>query len=263
MFSSKAVAIRDPEVAEFIKTFPWNSNSLHSPVNFVKKHRQWLLNNSFYVEGLDRFKYGYITAGCTEAFNEVYREPCYVLKGEYTYHRDSRRAIETTLHNIPFGSRLIISYPFAETGNPHEDWDHIIDYCTTKNIRIFVDACLSSVSIGKLDLRNPIITHVAFSFSKAFGTGHMRTGVVYSNQLESPASVTNKHLYLNHMNIDLHMKLMEHYTSDYVFKKYRLKQLDLCKKHSLIQSDCVLYGLDNNERKCVSPYLGTLQPFQI
>ena len=102
MFSSKAIAIRDEEVQAYIDQVGLQTHGFHSPAHFVKKHRQWLLNNNFYVEGLDRFKYGHITAGCTEAFNEVYKEPCYVLKGEYTYHRDSRRAIETSLHNIPF-----------------------------------------------------------------------------------------------------------------------------------------------------------------
>jgi len=261
MFSSKAIAIRDEEVQEYIDQVGLQTHSFHSPAHFVKKHRQWLLNNNFYVEGLDRFKYGHITAGCTEAFNEVYREPCYVLKGEYTYHRDSRRAIETTLHNIPFGSRLIISYPFAETGNPHKDWDHILEYCTSKNIRIFVDACLAGVSIGKLDLHHPIITHVAFSFSKAFNTGHFRCGVVYTNAEHGPASIQNKHLYLNHPSIGLHIQLMENFDSDFIVKKYRMQQVRLCQEHNLIQSNCILFGLEQDERKCLSPVLGTQSLF--
>lgn len=263
MFSNKAIAIRDAEIQDFIGSLGLNTNAIINPTAFVKRHRQWLLNTDFYVECLDRFKYGYITAGCTEAFNEVYREPCYVLHGEYTYHRDSNRAIETTLHNIPFGSRLIISYPFAETGNPHKDWEHILEYCTTKNIRIFVDACLTGVSIGKLDLRHPIITHAAFSFSKAFNTGHFRCGVVYTNQNSSPASTLNKHLYLNHPSINLHMKLMAEFPSNYIAKKYRLKQLDICNENKLLPSDCILFGLDDGLRQCLSPVLGTQLPFQL
>lgn len=263
MFSNKAIAIRDAEIQDFIGIVGLNTNAIINPAAFVKRHREWLINNDFYIEGLDRFKYGYITAGCTEAFNEVHRQPCYVLEGEYSYHKESNRAIETTLHNIPFGSRLIISYPFAATGNPHEDWNHILEYCTTKNIRIFVDACLTGVSIGKLDLRNPIITHVAFSFSKAFYTGFFRCGVVYTNETQSTASTLNKHLYLNHPSIDLHMKLMTEFSSDYIVKKYRLKQVDLCKEHNMVQSDCVLFGLDNGLRQCLSPVLGTRLPFPL
>lgn len=252
MFSNKAIAIRDSEIQDFIKQYKWNTDCILSPLHFVQKHRRWLRNNTFYTLNLDKFKHGYVTAGCTEAFHEVYKEQCYVLKGEYTYHRDSQMAIESPVQNIPIGSRLIISYPFAETGNPHRDWNSILEICAQRKIRVFVDACLAGVSIGKLDLHHPTITHVAFSFSKAFGTGFQRVGVVYTNREHTPASITNKHLYLNHMNIDLHMNLMEQFTSDYIVKKYQTKQLDICKKHNLTQSDCVLFGLENNVRKCIS-----------
>ena len=252
MFSNKAIAIRDSEIQDFIKEYKWNTDCILSPLHFVQKHRRWLRNNTFYTLNLDKFKYGYVTAGCTEAFHEVYKEPCYVLKGEYTYHRDSQMAIESPVQNIPIGSRLIISYPFAETGNPHRDWNSILEICAQRKIRVFVDACLAGVSIGKLDLHHPTITHIAFSFSKAFGTGFQRVGVVYTNREHTPASVRNTHLYINHMNVDLHMNLMKQFSSDYIVKKYSIKQLDICKKHSLIQSDCVLFGLENNVRKCIS-----------
>lgn len=256
MFSSKALEIKDQQVREFIHNFKWNADALYFPQNFVQQHRQWLMNDTFDLQGLDKFQYGYITAGCTDAFNEI-EKPYYVLNNEYTYHRDSALGIVKEIHDIPSNSTLIISYPFAATGNKHKDWDEILHTCIEKNIQIFVDACLSGVSLGKLDLTPICISHVAFSFSKAFGTGHKRTGVVYSNQAQSPAAVTNKHLYINHMFVDLHMKLMQEFTSDYIFKKYRTKQVGICKKHSLVVSDCVLFGLRNNVRQCITRELET------
>ena len=95
MFSNKAIAIRDAQVQNFIQSVGLNLNSIISPEHFVKQHREWLLNSNFYVQKLDRFKHGYVTAGCTEAFNEVYKEPCFVLQGEYTYHRDTGMAFRT------------------------------------------------------------------------------------------------------------------------------------------------------------------------
>ena len=252
MFSSKALEINDIEVQTFINKFEWKRNKMHNPKTFVDTHRQWLVNNTFYVKGLDKFEHGYITAGCTEAFHEVYKEHCYVLNGEYTYHRDSGMASICDIDSIPPLSRLIISFPFAETGEIHRNWDYILSVCERKSIRIFIDACLSGVSLGKLDLTHRRITHVAFSFSKAFGTGFQRTGVVYTNMEKTPASVRNKHLYLNHMHIDLHMDLMQKFASDYIFTKYRMKQIDICKKHSLVQSDCVLFGLEDFKRKCIT-----------
>tara|TARA_R110001632_G_scaffold27557_2_gene73993 strand:+ start:119 stop:934 length:816 start_codon:yes stop_codon:yes gene_type:complete len=261
MFSSKAIAIRDPEVADFIKTIKVQFDAFASPIHFIKHHREWLVNNTFYINGLDEFENAYVTAGVTEAFNEVYKDECFVLEGEYSYHKDLGIPI-VDYKNIPNGSRLIISYPFAATGNPHNQWKDILNHCEKNNIKIFVDACLAGVSLGRIDLRYPCITHIAFSFSKAFNTGHLRSGVVYTKSNDaSPASITNKHFYLNHLSMVLHTELMNQFSSDFIFHKHRLKQIDLCKEHSLIQSDCVLFGLDNNQRKCLSPALGNQLPF--
>ena len=263
MFSNKAIAIRDAQVQDFIQSVGLNVNAIINPAHFVEQHKEWLRNNNFYVEGLDKFAHGYVTAGCTEAFNEVYKEPCFVLAGEYTYHRDAGVAVQCPIDSVPSNSRLIISYPFAATGNPHQDWESILEICSKRNIKVFVDACLAGVSIGKLDLRHPAITHVAFSFSKAFYTGFYRCGVVYTNDAESIASTLNKHLYLNHPSLDLHLKLMTEFSSDYIVDKYRLKQGDICREHNLEISDCVLFGLDNGLRQCLSPVLGTRLPFPL
>lgn len=263
MFSNKAIAIRDPKIQDFVQETGLDVNAILNPVHFVSMHRNWLNNNSFYVQGLENFEHGYVTAGCTEAFNEVYNEPCFVLPGEYTYHRDAGMAIKTNFKNIPFGSRLIISYPFAATGNAHKDWDAIMQRCKENNITVFVDACLAGVSIGKLDLRHSCITHVAFSFSKAFYTGFFRCGVVYTNATKSIASTLNKHLYINHSSLSLHLKLMQNFSSDYIVKKYRLKQGNICREHNLEVSDCVLFGLKNGLRQCLSPVLGTRLPFPL
>lgn len=257
MLPEKAIAIVDDEVRAFIKTnFVFNIERVVSPIVFIRKHRNWLENNTFYLNGLESFEHAYITNGCTDAFNDFYNNNVYVLEGEYTYHRDAGRATVANIDDIPADSKLIISYPFAATGNVHNDWNYILKYCLDNNILVFVDACLSGVSLGNLDLMHPSITHVAFSFSKAFGTGHLRTGVLYiKNSVASPALVTNKHLYINHNNAYLHQQLMENFSSDFIFRKYRLKQLDICKEHNLVQSDCVLYGLENDSRKCITRLL--------
>ena len=257
MLPEKAIAIVDDEVRAFIKTnFVFNIERVVSPMVFIRKHRNWLTNSNFYIRGLDRFEHAYITNGCTDAFNDFYNNNVYVLEGEYTYHRDANKATVTQIDSIPPDSRLIISYPFAATGNTHKEWDYILNYCSNNNILIFVDACLSGVSLGNLDLMHPSITHIAFSFSKAFGTGHVRTGVLYTkSSVASPALVTNKHLYINHNNTYLHQQLMENFSSDFIFCKYRFKQINICKEHNLVQSDCVLYGLENDSRKCITRLL--------
>ena len=59
----------------------------------------------------------------------------------------------------------------------------------------------------------------------------------------------------------LHHDLMNKFTSDWIFQKYRINQIKLCEEHNLTQSDCVLFGLDNNKRNCLSRSLETLQSY--
>lgn len=253
MLSNKAIAIVDPDVRKVINGYQWNIDRVISPLVFVKQHRKWIENNTFKIEGMDRYQFAYITDGCTGAFNEVYGQNCYVLQGEYPYHRDSLQA--TVLENylqIPRNSRLIISYPFAASGNPHQDWDEILDHCKNVNTQIFIDACLVGVSKGLITLQYPI-THIAFSFSKAFGTGFARTGIVYTHDnTASPASITNKYLYIQHNNVQLHAMLMQNFSSDFIYKKYESAQSLICKEHNLAQSDCVLFGNNENGRLCIT-----------
>lgn len=254
MLTNKAVAIVDPDIKSVVQNYRFDIDRIIAPQTFVKKHRLWLQNSTFECEGLDRFSHAYVTDGTTGAFNDVYTNNVFVLQGEYPYHRDTRKATEVADYKrIPANSRLIISFPFAQTGNPHSDWQEILDYCLTKHVLVFVDACLSGVSCGKLDLSHPSITHVAFSFSKAFGTGHARTGVVYTvNDNPSPACITNQYLYINHNNAFLHYQLMDSFSSNYIYTKYRDSQMQICKERNLLVSNCVLFGLENNQRLCIT-----------
>lgn len=257
MLTNKAVAIVDPDIKLFVQSYQFDIDRVVSPLMFTKKHRTWLSNDTFKCVGLEKFQNAYVTDGCTGAFNDVYKDTCFVLKGEYPYHRDTGCAIEVADFNqVPANSRLVISYPFAETGNPHKSWNEILQFCDLHGIKIFIDACLTGVSCGVLDLLHPAITHVAFSFSKAFGTGHARIGVLYSIvDAPSPAKITNHYLYINHNNTYLHYQLMNNFSSDYVFIKYREKQLQICKERNLHVSDCVLFGLENDQRRCITRLL--------
>ena len=57
----------------------------------------------------------------------------------------------------------------------------------------------------------------------------------------------------------LHLDLMNKFTSDWIFQKYRIQQIKICGEHNLTQSDCVLFGLKDNQRNCISRLLESLQ----
>lgn len=238
---------------------------------FVDTHRNWIKESKqFLINNLDQFEYCYITNGVTDAFNDFYylNKRVSVLRGEYPYHRDVGITVLDDVSQIEPYSSLIISYPFSGSGNPHKDWERIIETCNDKHIKVFLDLCFVGVSYDlKLDIPE-CVTHVAFSFSKLFCTGPARTGIMYTRYKEtSPIAVQNQWHYTNHVGQIIHYKLMKTFSVDYVIDKYLSKYFDVCKEHNLELTKTILFGLNNDKfytregyanRVCITHYLQDL-----
>ena len=75
---------------------------------------------------------------------------------------------------------------------------------------------------------------------------------------------------LSRISVGLGLKLISKYSSDFCQKKFRKKQLQICKKLDLNPSDCVIFGLgsepryrsfnrgSNWRRVCISNLLGDM-----
>ena len=50
--------------------------------------------------------------------------------------------------------------------------------------------------------------------------------------------------YINVLSAYVGTKLMEKYPADYIFRKYRQRQLDMCAELNLEPSPCVYFGID-------------------
>jgi hypothetical protein len=235
---------------------------------FTKTHRSWISDSKYFkIHNLKQFEYAYVTNGVTDAFSDFYytNKRVSVLKGEYPYHRDIGTTVLNDISEIETYSSLIISYPFSASGSPHKDWNRIIETCNDKHIKVFLDLCFVGVSYN-LNLSIPeCVTHVAFSFSKIYCTGPLRTGVMYTRYKQSsPIGVQNHWQYTNHVGQLLHYKLMQTFTVDYILDKYLSKYITVCAEHKLGLSNTILFGLSDDEyysregyanRVCVTHYL--------
>ncbi len=230
---------------------------MFNPNLFKDTYHQWILSNKLFpIVGLNNFRYRYITNGITEAFTDFYDRPVlYVFENEYNYHKELGQRTVKSIEEVPNYSRLVVSYPFSGTGNVREDWNDIIDYCNKMHIEIFIDCCFFGISkVDRLNLNHDCITHVAFSLSKTFATGGIRTGVLYKrHKTTTPVTIANDHHYVQLAGCHLHYHLINNIKPEFIYNKYRDKQISLCKELNMIPSDTVIFGIDENKgRQCIS-----------
>ena len=269
----KALPIKDISITNTINNFDFASN--HSnfilPEVFVKKHKSWVESSKNFNIKID-FSNAYITYGITDAFNDFYflHKEISVLKGEYSYHRDlGIKELDDIGYIKPY-TALIISFPFSATGNPHKDWERIIETCNQRHISVFLDLCFFGVSYDCEIVIPECVTHCAFSFSKTFNTSCFRTGVLYTRyEQKTPIQNQNTWLYHNQLGALIHYQLMCEYSADYIVDKYLKSSKEVCKKFNIDCTNTIIFGTSDNtiwnrferditNRMCISNLLSVL-----
>lgn len=238
MITYKPLPIEDLDVQYNLE---WKK---HNVQEFSFKYKKWIQSSEHaIVNGLETYNY-YLTDGVTGAFCDF--EKTYpaltsvVLRGEYPYHRDTGATRIEGLSELTPGQKLYISYPFAAHGMAHDQFDLILDTCDKRSIPVFVDcAYFGACAFPNLDVERDCIKFIAFSMSKAFATGRCKIGICFTKQQDTYMALLNEYSYVNHVSIGLHDHIINNFTPDYMFNKYRTKQLDICSKYKLEPSDTV------------------------
>ena len=245
---------------------------------FKQDFAPWLQEHSSNrISGLEQYQPNF-SAGTTQAFDSFYfrhrtrRFRCFV--GEYFYHlktwlsNDVDWSFITDHDPLVAGDALVISAPFCDTGSMHPDYDVAIAHCNRLGIPVLVDACYYVISGGvELDVSAECIDTVAFSLSKAFPVGNLRIGIRYTR----PSTVDGQSLhdsinYNNTMSAQIGSMLIDTYSSDYVYNKYRQQQLEFCNAVNLDASNCVLFAVGNdswneyNRRNLLQQYQLSFDP---
>lgn len=256
-FSKNAKPILDNEVVEILKKTHLFNTTQEYPLSFysslfIKTHKQWIQSSQeFKILGLENFDNAYVTYGITDAFNDFYflHKKISVLKGEYPYHKDLGFVVLDDIRDIEPGTALIISYPFSATGNVHSDWINIVKVCDERNISVFLDCSFFGIAENTFLYIPDCVSHVAFSFSKIFCTGVIRTGVLYTkNNCITPCKLQHKWIYDNHIGQIFHYKLMKNFHPDYIITKYKTVANKIREQNDLIKSNTIIFGLSYNEK---------------
>lgn len=253
-----AFAIADPLVLEKLNTPLSMLESIEDDnisKKFLEKYQSWILsttNNT--VTGLEKFPHACFTNGTTEAFDKFYAKHSTrrfrFFKGEFVYHRLSCR---NNNYNWAYleddrlnkNDVVIISLPFSDTGNKHEKLDYILYNCSALGIPVLLDCAYFGVCSNlDFNLAHDCIKEITFSLSKTFYSAYLRIGMRLTKEDDDdPLFVTNKMGYINRPSAYMGLTLLERFSSDYIFDKYRQRQLDYCNILDVEPSNCVLFGI--------------------
>lgn len=220
---------------------------------YCDQYRAWIFSSELNkITGLDNLPYVSYSNGTTEAFDKFRirhrNRRLRVLSDEYQYHHMYLGAEPiASFHTLDANDCLIISAPFAATGNPHPMMDTILAVCTYLNIPVLIDAAYYGLC-GECEFiwDSPCVEAVAFSLSKPFGASIYRVGMRFSRYNCDSMSEFSDDRYVNRLGACLGMELMTNTSPDTLYNNYRSQQLALCKDMDLTPSKSVIFGLDTN-----------------
>ena len=264
MITKQAMPIVDKEIRSLILNtnveLLVSANAISS--QFIASYLKWINSgDNFKVFGLDKL-YAYITDGITDAFNNFHltyptRETV-VLPGEYPQHkRMGATVMESSTRSgympIYSGSKFIVSYPFSATGTVPKEFEDLMGTCSRRDIPVFLDCAFHGISnVEPIDISAyDCIKFVGFSLSKTFATGWSgRVGLCFTKeeQVYAPMHINTEWQYYNHASITLHNILMETFSSDYIYNKYRNKQVKVCDELGVVPSDTIVFGTTKDNK---------------
>ena len=252
-------------------------------LNWVEnEHRQWVSE----IIDLSDFPHCYFTQGTTDAIHHwrmtetrPWQKLCY---GEYQYMdmigpegtvccdvpgqymKDGRSALPSIIDK---DKPLYISIPSAADGNffnPQErgpiEAPVILD-CTY----------IGATDIQKIDVPKNT-EQVFFSFSKGFGMVGQRLGLVYTKEPHPTLERLKSVECWNYNGVQLISQIIGVIPVDGMWKRYRERQLEVCKQYDLKPSDCYFLATtkdpyykerrrmrwNDDARICITPLLGSL-----
>ncbi len=253
---------RDDAVKEYISN---QSHLDHEEIKskFVQTYKQWMFAVHPNIKGWEDYNELCFTQGTTESFAQFYlrfreNKRLRLAKGEYFYNQMMKglwykeKFAWLDEDEIKPNDVVLISVPFSNTGAVPDYLETLLTECDKNNVPVMLDLAYVSLSVNQeVDLTHKCIEYVVSSLSKVFPVELYRIGIrMQRKKFEDQLYVINEknYNYINVLSAYVGTKLMETYPADYIYNKYRQKQLDMCGQLNVEASPCVYFGIDTKEQ---------------
>jgi len=253
---------RDDAVKEYISN---QSHLDHEEIKskFVQTYKQWMFAVHPNIKGWEDYNELCFTQGTTESFAQFYlrfreNKRLRLAKGEYFYNQMMKglwykeKFAWLDEDEIKPNDVVLISVPFSNTGAVPDYLETLLTECDKNDVPVMLDLAYVSLSVNQeVDLTHKCIEYVVSSLSKVFPVELYRIGIrMQRKKFEDQLYVINEknYNYINVLSAYVGTKLMETYPADYIYNKYRQKQLDMCGQLNVEASPCVYFGIDTKEQ---------------
>jgi hypothetical protein len=221
-------------------------------------YRNWIdSSKNNIVIGLDNFTQCDYINGTTQAFDHFYikhRDKKFkFLAGEYKYHKfvNNDSIIHSSI-DLDRGDALIISLPFGATATTYM-YDSILTACENLNIPVLVDCAYFGICNNiHFNLCYTCIEQVAFSLSRTFPVGNLRIGIRFSKNEMDGIHLDNVDNCVNKVGAYVGKKLMNTFSPDFIYNKYKDKQAEICSDLGLIHTSFVIFALGGKDFEYLS-----------
>lgn len=255
IWDERLCSFRDESVNSF--SFPNNPSQFKH--YYFDLFKYWMLSSHPKITGLEQFHTPCYTNGTSDSFAQFYIKyhQCKrlrLMRGEYFFHQWIMKTHYANrfawLEDEPLsdGDVLLLSVPFANTGNCPNNLEQILTDCDELSIPVMLDFAYINLSTDfTVDLTHPCIEYVVTSLSKVFPVENWRIGIRWQRpKSEDPLTIINEdgYEYLNFQSMALGAAMMTEFEADWLYNEYRWLQLQECTSLGLVPSDCVTFGLD-------------------
>lgn len=223
---------------------------------FLHDYKKWISNGKHF-KGLEDFEHLDFSAGTSETFGQFYyqhiNKRLRLLKGEFFYHwlmgrNYFKSCVEIGADDLKSGDVVVMSCPFAGTGNIPENFYMILEQCENLQIPVMLDLAYINISkIKDLDLSFKCIHTLTTSLSKVFPVENHRIGIRMRRKFfDDSLYAYNNGNYVNLFSVNIGHQMIKKFDNNWLCKKYQDLQIDSCASLQLIPSDCVIFGLDKS-----------------
>jgi len=246
-----------------IKAWLYNSHFYFPEVDtqqFLSDYYAWIQQGN-QILGCGDYNTLAYSNGTTEAFDKFYQKHTHrrlrLWRGEYYYHQIQRRELFTDFawideEPVSSGDVVVVSMPFADTGGIPTDYTKVMQECVDKEVPVLIDmAYISLTKNCTYDISYPCIETVTTSLSKVFPVEHMRIGIRMNRHNTDDtldAYTNNAYPYVNTIGVHVGHRLIKQFEQNWVYNKWRNKQKEMCEQLDVQLSDCIIFGIDTNNK---------------
>jgi len=264
IYDKESCEVRDYAIKSFDSTIFRDKDKIEKlKIDFFNEYKKWMFS-SHNITGYESYNTFCFTNGTRESFYNYHlrylpTKRLRLMRGEYYFNQMLKGIYPEYvkfewLEDSPIKENdfVLISVPFSDTGEVPNFLEDMLISCDLLKVPVMLDLAYLNISKNlSFSLDHECIKYVVTSLSKVFPIENFRIGLrLQKDETEDQLNVVNEpyYNYINLLSAHVGLSLLKAFPANYIYDKYKSKQLQFCKKLDLTPSKCVYFGIDHKNK---------------